>query len=84
MDHETQYYRYCIDANDRLIEVDELWLAFARENGAERLTEAAVLGRSLWDFVEGEAIRAVYEDIHQRLRSCGKSAAFFFVAIHRT
>lgn len=78
MDHESQYYRYCIDANDRLIEVDEMWLAFARENGAAQLTQATVLGRSLWDFVQGEAIRAVYEDIHQRLRSCGKSAAFFF------
>lgn len=78
MDHETQNYRYCVDANDRLISVDELWLAFARENGAAGLTEATVLGRSLWDFLEGEVIRAVYEDIHNRLRSCGRSAAFFF------
>jgi hypothetical protein len=78
MNHETQNYQYCIDANDYLIEVDELWLAFARENGAAQLTETTVLGRSLWDFVEGEAIRAVYEDIHERLRTCGKSASFSF------
>lgn len=78
MDHETQNYRYCIDADDLLIEVDALWLAFARENGASQLTEAAVLGRSLWNFVEGEAIRAVYKDIHVRLRSERKSAAFTF------
>ena len=78
MDRETQNYRYRIDANDLLIEVDDLWLAFARENGAAQLTEAAVIGRSLWDFVEGEAVRTVYEEIHERLRSCGKSAAFTF------
>jgi hypothetical protein len=79
MDRETQKYRYCIDANDRLVEVDELWLAFARENGAPQLQAASVLGRLLWDFVEGEAIRAVYEDIHERLRSSKrKSAAFSF------
>jgi hypothetical protein len=78
MDRETQTYRYCVDADDLLIEVDELWLAFARENGAPQLSAASVIGRSLWDFVEGEAIRAVYEDIHQRLRSSGKSAAFSF------
>lgn len=78
MAFETQSYRYCVDADDLLIEVDALWLAFARENGAAELTAASVLGRSLWDFMEGAAIRAVYEVIHKRVRSSGKSAAFPF------
>lgn len=75
---ETQYYRYRVNADDQLVGVDALWLAFARENGAADLTQLSVLGRSLWDFVEGEAIRAVYSDIHARVRSGGKSAAFYF------
>ena len=78
MANETLTYRYSVDADDLLIEVDTLWLAFARENGAAELTAASVLGRSLWDFVEGEAIRAVYEVIHTRVRSSGKSAMFPF------
>lgn len=78
MAHETQSYRYAVSADDVVVAVDTLWLAFARENGAAELTESSVLGRSLWDFVEGEALRAVYSDIHARVRAAGKTATFYF------
>ncbi len=61
-------YRYAVDAEDRLAWVAPLWLAFAQENGAEDLTEDAVLGRSLWDFVSGEATRLFYRELHDRIR----------------
>ncbi len=78
MASETQNYRYLIDAEDRLIGVDALWLAFARENGAAELTAASILGRPLSDFVEGDTIRAVYAEIHDRIRTSGKPASFCF------
>ena len=64
-------FRYRVDARDRLVFVDPLWLAFARENGAADLTEQRVIGRSLWDFVaDAETIR-LYRELHARVRGCG-------------
>jgi hypothetical protein len=60
-----------VDAADVLIAVDAPWLAFARENGAADLDERAVLGRSLWDFVAGDGLCALYREIHSRVRSRG-------------
>jgi hypothetical protein len=69
MADEIPRYRYRVDASDSLVWVGSLWLAFARENGAAELTEEAVLGRSLWDFVEGKETRELYREIHTRVRS---------------
>jgi hypothetical protein len=60
--------RYEIDAKDVLVSVNEAWLAFARENGAPRLTRQRVLGRVLWDFVSGDATRELYGNIFERVR----------------
>ncbi|MCA9234493.1 MAG: hypothetical protein KDA44_03430 [Planctomycetales bacterium] len=71
-------FRYRVDARDRLVFVDPLWLAFARENGAADLTEQRVIGRSLWDFVaDAETIR-LYRELHARVRGCGAPAVVSF------
>ena len=75
---ETPRYRYRVDAADSLIWVDSLWLAFARENGAAEFTKKTVLGRPLWDFVEGEETRRLYREIHSRMRSGVKSVVLPF------
>ena len=69
MGHETQTYRYRVDAADLIVWVDRLWLAFAKENGAPELSEEFVLGRSLWDFVAGDETRRLFSEIHSRVRS---------------
>jgi len=71
-------YRYRIDANDVLVWVDTLWLAFAVENGAAELATESVLGRVLWDFVSGDDLRRLYMEIHSRVRSSGKPAILPF------
>ena len=63
-----QVFRYRVDARDRIAWVDERWLAFARENGASELTEQQVVGETLWDFVDGDATRAVYDKLHRQVR----------------
>ena len=73
MRDESQRYRYRVDAADQLVWVDERWLAFARENGATELTEERVLGRSIWDFVSGDATRRVFLELHDRIRQTGKT-----------
>jgi hypothetical protein len=62
-------YRYAVDANDTIISVSPIWLAFARENGAPELSEQAVVGRSLWDFIGGTETVRLYKAIFQRVRS---------------
>jgi len=62
-------YGYAVDANDTIISVSPIWLAFARENGAPELSEQAVVGRSLWDFIEGTETVDLYKAIFQRVRS---------------
>ncbi len=74
----TPIYRYRVDAADALIWVDDLWLAFARENGAADLTEQAVLGRTLWEFIMGEETRHLYRAIHARVRTHVKSVVLPF------
>ena len=63
------YYSYRVDADDRIREVDAAWLDFAIENDAPELTAEAVLGRSLWDFVDGDAICKLYGMIFASLRA---------------
>ena len=60
---------YFIDADDVLVSVDEEWLAFAKENAAPELTRGRVIGRPLWDFVEGERTRELYRELYERVRS---------------
>lgn len=71
-------YCYRVNAADQIVWVDELWLAFAAENGAPQLTTQWVLGRCLWDFVEGEEPRRLFEDIHARVRESKKTFVFTF------
>jgi len=78
MCRNSQIYRYRVDADDRLVWVDEWWLAFARENGAPELSREGVLGRLLWDFVTGDPTSRLYCEIHARVRSSGKSVILPF------
>ncbi len=74
----NQTYGYRVDADDRIVAVDPLWLAFARENGAAELTEPTVLGKSLWDFMQDRALCSIYSKIHAQVRSSGHAAVIPF------
>ena len=52
-------------------------MSFARDNGGEPLTEASVLGTSLWKYVSGAEVRHVYGHLFRRGRS-GAAMAFPF------
>lgn len=68
---------YRVDSADRLVWLDEQWLAFARENcGVELLAKEKVIGRPLWEFIAGEATRGVYQQIHEHVRSSGRDVVF--------
>jgi hypothetical protein len=71
-------YRYRVDEADLLVWVDDLWLAFAKENGAPGLNRESVIGRSLWDYVAGEELCQLYKEMHYRVRKSGLSAVLPF------
>jgi hypothetical protein len=75
---ETPKYRYRVDAADVILSANPFWFAFAQENGAAELTERSVLGQSLWNFVEGEAVRRLYREIHARVRVSGRRVVLPF------
>jgi len=68
-DSPPGFNRYCIDADDRIESVDMNWTTFARENGAPELQGDAVLGYSLWAFVQGDEIEELYRAVFERVRS---------------
>lgn len=63
----TLHYR--IDAEDRVIRVNEAWREFAEANEGDDVVAEKVIGRSLWDFVSGEGIAELYWQMIQRARA---------------
>lgn len=66
---------YTIDAADRIVYVSDGWEPFALENGGPELSSEKVVGRPLWDFITGFAVRDLYRLILKRVRS-GVPVAF--------
>lgn len=64
---------YSVDARDTLDSVNEDWLRFARDNGAPELTRERVLGRPLWDFIEGPETRELYAGLFEAVRRRGET-----------
>lgn len=69
---------HCVDEDDLIVSVDEPWLAFAHRNDVPELTRDSVVGRPLWDFVEGETTQDLYRTVLEAVRSRGTSVRFPF------
>ncbi len=67
---------YQLDAQDRILFVNEHWLSFAKENGSLELTQEAVLHQSVWNFVSNKEVRQLYEMLFERVRAKGPSITF--------
>ena len=67
----TQVYRYRVDASDIIVEEDQCWLAFAKENNTIDLDEPSVVGKSLWSFIADYATQKLYKEIHRFVRVTG-------------
>lgn len=71
-------YVHEVDAEDRIRMVGPSWLEFARENSAPELTETAVTGRSLFDFIAGEVPKRLYHLLLDRVRRTRQRIRFPF------
>ena len=64
-----KHYLYRLDSSNRITFVSPEWLRFAEANEAPELTEACVVGKSIWDFITGEEVRTLYAAPYRNLRS---------------
>lgn len=67
---------YCIDSDDRLIEVNDEWNHFALANDAPELIDG-VLKRSLWEFISDPTTISVYHHLLSGVRA-GRTITFPF------
>lgn len=56
----TDAFVYDVDPQDRIVFVNPRWVEFARENGAEDLTETEVLGHPLERFIANPEVQHLY------------------------
>ncbi|MCW5785022.1 MAG: hypothetical protein KIT39_17025 [Nitrospirales bacterium] len=69
---------YSIDKADRIRFINEGWLQFACQNAGGHLNRAYVIGKSIWDFIEGEDLRQIYRHIFKAVRMKQQAAVFKF------
>jgi hypothetical protein len=74
LDHRS--FIWIIDDADKLVHVNDEWLAFAGENRAPQLTASLVLDQPIWRFIQGQETIYLYQQIFARLRA-GKSPVKF-------
>lgn len=72
------HIEYDLLCDDTISAIRGDWDAFASANGSPDLTVDAVLGRSLWAFVEGDDVRALYRMLVEHVRATGKPKDFQF------
>jgi hypothetical protein len=67
---------WTIDAADKIVHVNDAWLAFAAENTAPQLTAAVVLDQPIWRFIQGQETSYLYRQIFRRVRG-GQAPVIF-------
>jgi hypothetical protein len=67
---------WTIDGADKIVHVNDAWLAFAVENTAPQLTAALVLDQPIWRFIQGQETSYLYQQIFRRVRA-GQSPVTF-------
>ena len=59
---------YLLDNDNNILEVGGPWDEFANENGGENTTTEAVLGQTIWKFIEGDITRLWLKSAFQHAR----------------
>jgi len=73
---DQRSFIWTIDDGDKLVYVNDAWLAFAQENLSPHLMAALVLDQSIWRFIQGQETIYLYKQIFRRVRA-GKSPVKF-------
>lgn len=67
---DSDRFCYRVDGDDTIKSISENWCAFANDNQWQaRCPPDGVVGRPLWEFIEGEETRQLYRDLFERVRA---------------
>ena len=66
---DQRRFIWIIDDSDKIVHVNDAWLAFACENTAPQLTATVVLNHPLWLFIQGQETNYLYRQIFSRVRA---------------
>lgn len=69
---------YHINSDDEIVFIGGIWDSFAAANDGDALSEASVLGRSLFDFISEKESKHLYELLLIRIRESKKEIEFPF------
>ena len=75
-DRRRGVLRYAIDGEDRLVNANLEYFAFAAENDFP--DAEATIGTPLWDFVAGSSVREVQRTLLRRIRRTGRTVVLPF------
>lgn len=67
---------YLLDRDDRVVQVCPQWSVVARERMAVGLDDQRVIGRRVWDFVQGGATQRLYDALLNHVRRTGRTISF--------
>jgi hypothetical protein len=73
---DQRSFIWAIDGADKIVRVNDAWLAFALENTAPQLTASLVLNQPIWRFIQGQETSYLYQQIFRRVRA-GKAPVKF-------
>lgn len=68
---------YLVDADDRLIRVNEAWNIFANANDGKELC-GTMTGKRLWGYITDLSVQKLYRALADRIRKTGRSVEFPF------
>lgn len=76
--HPVAPLTFDLDASDHIIAVGGSWDEQARRGGAEALSGSGPVGRLLWQYVRGAALRDTYVALFRRARAGPRTLEFGF------
>ena len=66
---DKRTFIWIIDDADKIVRVNDAWLAFAVENTTPQLTATVVLDQPIWRFIQGQETGYLYQQIFSRVRA---------------
>ncbi len=66
---DQRHVLWIVNRDDKIVLVNQDWLAFARENATPHLVEEAVINRDLWHFIADKETTYLYKMVLERVRT---------------
>ena len=72
MNNEISSTQYWLDPDNQIISVSSTWDQFALENDGETAVSSQVLGKQIWEFIDGDITKMWVDTLLKLCRTIGK------------